>query len=420
MPTTSTNTDPVPRKGNGKTRYSIDDVHRQFREYLGDDYDMQTADATLSCAAANKLDGDPPWLMLISGSGNAKTETVNSVSGVESTIAISTLTSAAALLSSPPKTPRPGTKATGGILRRFGERGILVIKDFTSIISGDRKARNEIMAALREIHDGKWNRNIGADGGLTISWEGRIICICACTTTWDTAHSVIAAMGPRFVIIRSNARDRSGRINAGRRSIKNAGRENAIHEEINQMVAALIADARLSDRDAALRPDEEAKLLDAADLVTLARTEVETDYHGNVVDAHEPEMPTRFAKQLVLIFRGALAIGIGRKSALALVLRCARDSIPPIRLAVLRDLDDNDFDDCRITAIADRLCKPWTTIRRTLDALHVLRIVDRVQSKNLNKGGDMPEDGEDEGTSDRKSVWCYALITGIDLTVLDP
>ena len=196
MRTARSEREPAPRKGNRKTRYTIDDAHQEFSKYFGKDFDMDTADATLAVAATNKIAGDPPWLMLISGSGNAKTETVTSVSGVEHTIAISTIASEAALLSA---TSNKKAGATGGILRRLGDQGVLVIKDFTSIISGDRKARTQILAALREIHDGKWNRSVGADGGQTISWEGRIILICACTTAWDSAYSVVAQMGPALL-----------------------------------------------------------------------------------------------------------------------------------------------------------------------------------------------------------------------------
>ena len=71
---------------------------------------------------------------------------------------------------------------------------------------------------------------------------------------------------------------------------------------------------------------ETNRLLAAADLVTLARTAVEYDYRGDVIDAHAPEMPTRFAKQLAQIVRGGLAIGMNRADALRLALRCARDS----------------------------------------------------------------------------------------------
>lgn len=392
--------EPTPRKGNGKAR-GIDEVHALFRKHFGKDYDIEAADAVLATAATNKLSGDPPWLMVISGSGNLKTETVNSVSGVERTIAISTIASEGALLSSIKK----AKGATGGLLRQLGDAGTLVIKDFTSIISGDRKARTQILAALREVHDGRWDRSVGISGGMTITWTGRIICIAACTTTWDSAYSVLAAMGPRFVVIRSGAD--VGRIAAGKRSIRNAGLEGAIREEISQAVAALIADARLHPRDAGLNEDEENRLVAAADIVTRARTGVDVDYQGNVIDAHAPEMPTRFVKQLVLIFRGALSIGIDRPQAMALILRCARDSIPPIRLVVLRDLAANELEDCRITEIAKRLYKPRTTIRRTLEALYVLGLVNQVEI----------DDPSDEDEPPRK-VMCHALAADVDLTTL--
>ena len=47
-----------------------------------------------------------------------------------------------------------------------------------------------------------------------------------------------------------------------------------------------------------LTPEEESRLIAAADLVTLARTGVDYDYRGDVIDSHAPEMPTRFVKQL--------------------------------------------------------------------------------------------------------------------------
>jgi hypothetical protein len=392
--------DKAHRKANGKAHYTIDDIHQLFTKHFGKDYDMQVADAVSAVAATNKLSGDPPWLLVISGSGNAKTETVNSVSAIDRTIAISTIASEGALLSAIKK----GKGSTGGLLRQLGDSGILVVKDFTSIISGDHKARSQILAALREVHDGKWDRSVGVSGGLTISWSGRIILIAACTTVWDSAYSVVAAMGPRFVTIRSSAH--VGRIGAGQRAIHNAGTEGTIRKEITQAVAALIADARLHPRHAMLTKDEENQLIAAADVVTRARTGVEQDYQGNVIDAHEPEMPTRFAKQLVLIFRGALSIGIGRDPAMALVLRCARDSIPPTRLAVLKDLAANNIDDCRVSAIANRLNRPWRTTQRTLDSLWVLRLAQRVEV-------------DDKDTKPKK-ITLYELAADVDLTALDP
>jgi hypothetical protein len=49
-------------------------------------------------------------------------------------------------------------------------------------------ARAALLAAFREIHDGKWERNVGTDGGRTLTWTGRITVIGAVTTAWDRAR----------------------------------------------------------------------------------------------------------------------------------------------------------------------------------------------------------------------------------------
>jgi Bifunctional DNA primase/polymerase, N-terminal len=77
---------------------TLQQVHATFRKWLGADYDIGTLDAMLAVAASEKLSGDPAWLLIISGPGNAKTETVQSTSELGAHI-ISTIASEGALLS---------------------------------------------------------------------------------------------------------------------------------------------------------------------------------------------------------------------------------------------------------------------------------------------------------------------------------
>src|SRR5262245_10049177 len=179
-------------KANGKARFKIEDIHALFREAYGESYDIEALDATLAVAAAEKLPGDPPWLLYISGAGAGKTETVCSVSSIPNVEIVSTVASEGALLSATSKKAR-SKQATGGLLRKIGARGMLIIKDFTSILSADCNVRGTVLAALREIHDGRYSRNVGSDGGQTIIWEGRVVIIAACTTAWDAAHGVVAS-----------------------------------------------------------------------------------------------------------------------------------------------------------------------------------------------------------------------------------
>ena len=52
-----------------------------FRKWLDKEYDINVLDAVLAAAASERLGGDPLWLLVISGPGNAKTETVQALMG---------------------------------------------------------------------------------------------------------------------------------------------------------------------------------------------------------------------------------------------------------------------------------------------------------------------------------------------------
>jgi hypothetical protein len=359
---------------------TLDGVHAVFRKWLGEEYDIGMLDAMLAVVASEKLAGDPAWLLAISGAGNAKTETIMSVQKLGAEI-ISTIASEGALLSATAQKERDPS-ATGGLLRKIGERGILAIKDFTSILSTDSNTRTSVIAALREIYDGHWVRNVGTDGGRTLEWQGRLVVIGACTTAWDQAHGVIAAMGDRFVLVRSDSN--LNRIAAGRRAILNTGTEKQMRLELAEAVAGLISQVD-PDQDIELTDDERDHILRAANIVTLTRTGVEVDRKGDIIDAHAPEMPTRFAKQLSQILRGAIAIGHTREAALALVTRCARDSTPPLRLAVLEDIAAHP--DSPILEVRRRLQRPRTTTDRALQALHVLGLLVCTETEELRANG---------------------------------
>ncbi len=289
---------------------ALADTHAVFRRWLGESYDLTALDAVLAAAAVDQLDGDPVWLLVVSGSGNAKTETVSALQGAGAHVT-STITSEGALLSA---TSRKDTtrEATGGLLRALGERGVLVIKDVTSILSMNRDVRASVLAALREVYDGRWERNVGTDGGRSLTWTGRLTVIGAVTTAYDTAHAVIASMGDRFALVRVDSN--LGRLDAGRQALQNVGHEVAMRAELAQAAGQVLAG--VDPAKAVLSEDVMVTLLACADLVTLARTAVERDYRGDVVEAHAPEAPTRFAKMLGQLVRGCLALGASDDQAL--------------------------------------------------------------------------------------------------------
>ena len=212
---------------------------RVFKKWLGEKYDTAILDAVASAAAAERLGGDPLWLMVVAGSGGTKTETVRSLKGAGALI-VSTISSEGALLSATARSQG----ATGGLLHKLGARGLLVIKDFTSILSADRNVRDTVWRRCARFMTASGSVNVGFAGGRTLSWAGRIVIVAACTTAWDKAHAVIATMGDRFVIVRGDTT--VGREAAALKAIGNTGREAAMRAELAGAMGALIASADMA------------------------------------------------------------------------------------------------------------------------------------------------------------------------------
>ena len=332
--------------------------------------------------------------MIVAGPGGAKTETVQALAGAGAHVT-STIASEGALLSATPRRER-NKKATGGLLRKIGARGVLVIKDVTSILSADRNTRASVLAAIREIYDGRWERNVGTDGGATLTWTGRIVVVGAVTTAWDAAHSVVATMGDRFVLLRPKTK--AGRKKAGLGAIRNTGDETTMRNELAAVVGGVVAHMNTERHN--LTNTEIDQLLKAADIVTLARSAVERDYRGDILFAHDPEMPTRFAKQLVQMLRGAVAIGMIPADAMRLATRCARDSIPPLRRDILLDLANNP--ESQLVDVRKRISKPRNTVRRELECMHMLGLL------RCDETDDVGSDGK------RYTIWRYRLADDYD------
>lgn len=374
---------------------TLQQVHAAYRKWFGKDYDLDALDCVLSAAASERLGGDPPWLLVVGGSGAAKTETIIPVVKAKGAVSVSTINGEAALLSGTSKRDRAKT-ATGGLLRQMGPSGLLVIKDVTSILSMNRDTRALVLAALREVYDGHWTRNVGTDGGQTLDWRGRIVVIGGVTTAWDAAHQVIATMGDRFLLVRLATGDTEKRRAAALQAMDNVDQEQAMRVELGAVVAGLLDNLPVTEIE--VTKEERDAMVSAADLVTRARTAVERDFNGDPLFAHALEMPTRFAKQLVQIVRGGLAIGMDRGDAVRRAHRCAADSLPPMRLRVLLHVKDNP---AQTTADVVRgLQLPRKTLDRALKELQLLDLLDVTEVADPEGGG--------------KKRWIYGLSTAVD------
>jgi hypothetical protein len=338
---------------------TLDETRAVFRSWLHLP-DTGALDVVLGTVAANRLDGDPVWTLLVGPPGGGKSEVLNAVSQLDDAHPAGTLTEASLLSGTPRKDHASGAK--GGLLREIGERGILVCKDFGSILSMNRDARLSLLGAMREICDGSWTRRVGTDGGKTLSWAGKVGLVGGCTPTIDRHHAVMAAMGERLTLYRLPSVDANEQARA---ALRHAGREKRMRTELAEAARSVLAVLA----DPCERSDaEEDRLIALATFVVRARSAVERDSYSREIElVPDAEAPTRLVVVLDRLLAGLDAIGCDRDDALRLVTKAALDSIPALRLAALYALHDHGVLDTN--AVAEQVRHPATTTRRALEDL---------------------------------------------------
>ena len=260
--------------------------------------------AMFGAAAANLGAGDPTWLGLVDGPGGGKTESLVPLLGIPETRLVGTITPAA-LLSGTSKKER-AAHAKGGLLKEIGDGGfgILVIKDFGVILSMHREARAEALQALRDIYDGAYTRNVGSDGGQTLSWNGKVGLLFGATTAIDSHHVAMGTLGQRFLLYRLP------RVNGDklfRAALDQTGSEKEVRAELMALSEGVIATAGNREEP---RPQEgDAELIrPLAVFVAQARSAVERNGNSREIEfVHAPETPTRIGKALIQLLLGSTA-----------------------------------------------------------------------------------------------------------------
>jgi hypothetical protein len=342
-----------------------------FRHWLHLD-DIGHIYVTLATVLANRLEGDPLWLMLVGAPSSGKTEALLSIAGQPDVHMAATLT-VGALLSGTSKRDKDKA-AKGGFLREIGEFGLLICKDFTSILSMNRDPRGELLAALREIYDGSWTRHVGVDGGRTLAWAGKLGLLAGCTTTIDSHHTVMATMGERFLLYRLP--ERQGE-QPGLRAIANAGHEREMRQQLADVVRGLFEHIELP---AALPPVDAAesqRLVALATLAARARSAVERQGYTHEIELiPAPEEPPRLAQALRRLYGGLMVLGLSADQAWPYVVKVGLDCIPKLRRGVF-DLLAADDAWRETAAVATAVDYPTATARRALEDLTVHGVVER-------------------------------------------
>jgi hypothetical protein len=352
----------------------LDKVCQIFQKwlYLPDPSALKVA---LGAVAANLIESDPLWLLLVGPTGSGKTQLLDPLMSLPYNMhSVGTLTQAALLSGSPGR--EKATDASGGLLRGVNRFGFLILKDFTTVLSTSGEVRGPLLAALREIHDGHWTRHLGVDGGRKLHWAGKCAIIGGCTPAIDIHHSVMALMGERFLLFRLPDSDLKQHA---ARAMEHVGQELNMQRELHQAVGALFGSVPTAMRE--FNKDSIKRMAALSTFVARARSAVERDpYRREIELIPDPEMPGRLARTLRLLFHGLENIGVPTEECWKLVTKVALDCIPSLRRQVLTCLFGHSVGlTLDTSAIAEAVGYPTVTTRRALEDLTGHRLVQRFE-----------------------------------------
>jgi len=356
--------------GPAPTPSAIDNALEVFKRWLMlKDYTPVLT--VLGTVAANRLPGDPVWLGLIAPPSSAKTEILNALSGLSYVQRVGTLTPAGLLSGTPRQQQAQG--AQGGLLRQIGQFGIIVCKDFGSILDMRPDTKAEVLAALREIYDGHWTRHLGSDGGKVLTWSGKVGLLFGVTGVIDAHYGVIGAMGDRFLFNRIEPHHDQFLW-----ALKHTGAAGAqMRRELAQAVTDLFASPMQQPQPL---DDMETKRFHRLAYTTVClRGAIARDMRTRELETvYGAEGTGRIGLALERLFMGLTRLGVDRARAFAVIKTVAMDSTPPNRRCIYRHLFSLKPNAATTADVATFVKLPTKTARRALEELQAYGLIERV------------------------------------------
>jgi len=308
----------------------LQDVKKVVRKHLLlDDYTV--VDIILAVVIANLFKTDPLWMLIIGASSTAKTELLQALDKLPMTFFISDLTT---------NTLVSGKKGAS-LLPRLDKK-IVVMKDFTTILSKRPDDLKIIMGHLREVYDGKFVKSYGT--GDTVNWTGHVGLIGACTPVYDRKHGVISQMGERFLLYRNTNKDD---IKSGIQALAGFGSELKMRSELREIFTKFLNQfKKVSLTVPELTEDMQYQIVSLATLCGHGRCSVHRDPYAKdeITYLPEPEGSPRLTKQLFHLAIALMAVNEVDEitdDIYSVLVKVGTDLIPRIRFNIIKYLWDS-------------------------------------------------------------------------------
>jgi hypothetical protein len=328
--------------------------------------------------AANTMRGYPVWLILIGPPESGKTELLKPLIGLEGVRECGDLSGKAALLSGT-RAKDTAQDATGGLLKSMLQgddgvhRGCLIMLDFArTVLAADPASARATLGAIGMLHDQHYQRELGTDGGKTISFHGRIGFLAACTDVIDHPHhaQANAEMGERCLYYRYPKSDGWHEIQSALDNPDGTSKS----QQIKELFTTWKTEMHLSWFDSTpprpLTPSEKSFLMSITMFCARGRGGVLRDRfnRNEIAGLSRHALGPRIANSLAQLWRGCERVGCTTEEIKQVIAKTAMDSIPATRAETLQLIRSGLHD---VKAIQERIGISQAATKRTLEDLQL-------------------------------------------------
>jgi len=321
--------------------------------------DWQGIEIILGTAAAHFIPGEMVWLRFIGPSRSGRTELLRAVAEHPDCAEMEVLTPAAF---------RGGLKKGPKVLDRINGK-LVITKDIASILTARKDLRTEIFGVLRGIKDGKLTSDFGSEEGHLVQ-EARFDWILAATTSGiEQQRQLEGLLGQRFIDLRwqpGNREEMAYRAALNNPLLDSIRAELAV--DVLSLMFRAIEEAKV--KNCVLSDENLRWIAKVADTTAILRTPVQQDKQGHILSLPEPEIGTELAQGFTRIVGGLLCLGLTAWQPY--ISRLARDSVPSVRVKLLRNLENKPQ---TVDQLNESTGIPERSIYYHLEHLELLKVV---------------------------------------------
>lgn len=346
--------------------------------------DIEFIETGLAWLLDREIEGDPVWGMLIAPPGGIKSETLRSFCSYSRAYSLDTLTKSTLVSGMAEKDEDTGEMVPiVGIMQDLNGK-VLVLKDFTTILSTNEDTRTEIYGQLRSAYDGYYEKAFGTMR-RKVSVHSTFGLVAGVTPIIDKYTRLHNLLGERFLYIRSSP----NRKLAAMKAHQNTGHEVEMRAQLAGSVETYIehlVEAGRFNNPPTLSKTHENWMIDLADYVAMMRCRVFSHYEGGDLKSMEVvgiEIPTRLSKQFNKTIRLLSVVreheGLQTEDFLTLQ-RIAKDTVISRRQKIMDVFAEPDINftgrlsTSDITHRADKLY--FRTVNNECRIMNVLGILD--------------------------------------------